>query len=116
VTGVPGAGKTLAGLNVAHDPTVRSLTDGMGAFLSGNGPLVKIVSAAIAKDFKKKNRSGEAERTVSTFIQNVHSFIRDSLPRSVPPNEHLIIFDEAQRAWDAEQCAKKIDRPESEPE
>lgn len=116
VTGVPGAGKTLAGLNVAHDPTVRSLTDGMGVFLSGNGPLVKIVSAAIAKDFKKKNRSGEAERTVSTFIQNVHSFIRDSLPRSVPPNEHLIIFDEAQRAWDAEQCAKKIDRPESEPE
>lgn len=116
VTGVPGAGKTLAGLNVAHDQAVRSLTNGMGVFLSGNGPLVKIVSAAIAKDFKKKKGSDEAERTVSTFIQNVHSFIRDSLPRSVPPNEHLIIFDEAQRAWDAEQCAKKIDRPESEPE
>jgi len=116
VTGVPGAGKTLAGLNVAHDPEVRELTEGRGVFLSGNGPLVKIVSAAIAKDFKKKQRSGDAERTVSTFIQNVHAFIKDSLPRTVPPNEHLIIFDEAQRAWDADQCAKKIDRHESEPE
>ena len=116
VTGVPGAGKTLAGLNVAHDAEVRSLTKGVGVFLSGNGPLVKIVSAAIAKDFKKKQRSDDAERTVSTFIQNVHAFIKDSAPRTVPPNEHLIIFDEAQRAWDAEQCAKKIDRNVSEPE
>lgn len=116
VTGVPGAGKTLAGLNVAHDPAVRALTKGAGVFLSGNGPLVKIVSAAIAKDFKKKQRAGDAERTVSTFIQNVHAFIKDSLPRDVAPVEHLIIFDEAQRAWDAEQCAKKNDRNESEPE
>jgi hypothetical protein len=116
VTGVPGAGKTLAGLNVAHNPEVRALTEGVGVFLSGNGPLVKIVSAAIAKDFKKKQRSDEAERTVSTFIQNVHAFIKDSIPRKDVPNEHLVIFDEAQRAWDAEQCAKKIDRQESEPE
>lgn len=115
VTGVPGAGKTLAGLNVAHDPAVHALTNGAGVFLSGNGPLVKIVSAAIAKDFKKKQRTGDAERTVSTFIQNVHAFIKDSLPRVDAPNEHLIIFDEAQRAWDAEQCAKKNDRNESEP-
>lgn len=116
VTGVPGAGKTLAGLNVAHDPAVRALTNGAGVFLSGNGPLVKIVSAAIAKDFKKRQRASDAERTVSTFIQNVHAFIKDSYPRAVPPVEHLIIFDEAQRAWDAEQCAKKNDRNESEPE
>ncbi len=116
VTGVPGAGKTLAGLNVAHDPAVRGLTKGAGVFLSGNGPLVKIVSAALAKAFKKKQRAGDAERTVSTFIQNVHSFIKDSIPRVVAPIEHLIIFDEAQRAWDAEQCAKKNDRNESEPE
>ena len=116
VTGVPGAGKTLAGLNVAHDRTVSTLTDGMGVFLSGNGPLVKIVSAAIAKDFKRRKRSSDADRTVSTFIQNVHAFIRDSLPRSNPPNEHLIIFDEAQRAWDADQCFKKVGRQESEPE
>jgi hypothetical protein len=88
----------------------------MGVFLSGNGPLVKIVSAAIAKDFKRRKRSSDADRTVSTFIQNVHAFIRDSLPRSNPPNEHLIIFDEAQRAWDADQCFKKVGRQESEPE
>lgn len=116
VTGVPGAGKTLAGLNVAHDPAVRAISNGAGVFLSGNGPLVRIVSAAIAKDFKKKQRAGNAERTVSTFIQNVHAFIKDSWPRAVAPSEQLIIFDEAQRAWDAEQCAKKNDRHESEPE
>ncbi len=116
VTGVPGAGKTLAGLNVAHDPAVRALTNGAGVFLSGNGPLVKIVSAAIARDFKKRQSAGDAERTVSTFIQNVHSFIKDSYPRPEPPVEHLIIFDEAQRAWDADQCKKKYDRSESEPE
>jgi hypothetical protein len=116
VTGVPGAGKTLAGLNVAHDPTVRALTNGAGVFLSGNGPLVTIVSAAIVRDFKKKQRGVDAARTVSTFIQNVHAFIKDSFPRRVAPIEHLIIFDEAQRAWDAKQCAKKNDRNESEPE
>lgn len=116
VTGVPGAGKTLAGLNVVHDPRIRSVAEGAGVFLSGNGPLVHIVSAAIARDFKKKQKAGDVERTVSTFIQNVHAFIKDSLIRTVPPIEHLIVFDEAQRAWDAAQSSKKNDRYESEPE
>lgn len=116
VTGVPGAGKTLAGLNVVHDPRIRSVAQGAGVFLSGNGPLVHIVSAAIARDFKKKQKAGDAERTVSTFIQNVHAFIKDSLNRAVAPVEHLVVFDEAQRAWDAAQSAKKNDRNESEPE
>jgi len=116
VTGVPGAGKTLAGLNVVHDPAVRQLTSDAGVFLSGNGPLVKIVSAAIARDSKRRKQPGGAERTVSTFIQNVHAFIKDAMPRSDAPVEHVVIFDEAQRAWDTEQCIKKIDRNESEPE
>ena len=116
VTGVPGAGKTLAGLNVVHDSAVRQLTSDPGIFLSGNGPLVKIVSAAIARDSKKRKRPDGAERTVSTFIQNVHSFIKDTMPRADAPVEHVVIFDEAQRAWDTEQCLKKIDRNESEPE
>lgn len=116
VTGVPGAGKTLAGLNVVHDPAVRQLTSNAGVFLSGNGPLVKIVSAAIARDSKKRKKPSGAERTVSTFIQNVHAFIKDAMPRSDAPVEHVVIFDEAQRAWDTEQCIKKIDRNESEPE
>ncbi len=116
VTGVPGAGKTLAGLNVVHDPAVRQLTSNAGVFLSGNGPLVKIVSAAIARDSKRRKRPVGAERTVSTFIQNVHAFIKDAMPRNDAPIEHVVIFDEAQRAWDTEQCIKKIDRNESEPE
>ncbi len=116
VTGVPGAGKTLAGLNVVHDPSVREMLKGSGVFLSGNGPLVKIVSAAITRDFKKKQSAGDAKRTVGTFIQNVHSFIKHELPREDAPTENLIVFDEAQRAWDAQQCLKKIERNESEPE
>lgn len=116
VTGVPGAGKTLAGLNVAHNPEIRVRTNGMGVFLSGNGPLVKIVSAAIARDSKRRLRRDDAKRTVSTFIQNVHTFIKDSLNRTEPPVDHLIIFDEAQRAWDAVQCEKKINQSVSEPQ
>src|SRR4029453_6440918 len=49
VTGIPGAGKTLAGLNVVHNPALRPEGRPAGVFLSGNGPLVRIVSAAIAR-------------------------------------------------------------------
>jgi hypothetical protein len=37
VTGVPGAGKTLTGLNVVHDPSLRAEGGPSGIFLSGNG-------------------------------------------------------------------------------
>ena len=56
VTGVPGAGKTLAGLNVVHNPALRQQGRPPGVFLSGNGPLVKIISAAITRDFKRRTR------------------------------------------------------------
>ena len=56
VTGIPGAGKTLAGLNVVHNPALREAGRPSPVFLSGNGPLVKIVSAAITRDFKRRNK------------------------------------------------------------
>jgi len=112
VTGVPGAGKTLVGLDVATkhinpDDALYSV------YLSGNGPLVKILCEALARD--KVMRGGEtgvkikigsARSDVKTFIQNVHHF-RDEclLDKSRPPIEHVAIFDEAQRAWNMEQTS-----------
>ena len=117
VTGIPGAGKTLAGLDIVHNPTLRTGNRKSGVFLSGNGPLVKIVSAAIARDYKRRVRAGGAERTTSTFIQNVHAFVRDSLDKpDTPPVENVIVFDEAQRAWNATHNAKKTGSDMSEPE
>jgi hypothetical protein len=108
VTGVPGAGKTLAGLNVVHNPTLRREGRPAGVFLSGNGPLVKIVSAAITRDHKRRVRETGGERTVGTFIQNVHVFVREGQEKSDnPPVEKVVVFDEAQRAWNADQNKKK---------
>ncbi len=118
VTGVPGAGKTLAGLTVTHDSQLRSGERPAGVFLSGNGPLVRIVSAALARDHR--DRTGisvsESKRRVSAFVQNVHAFIREysDTPTSVPPDK-VVVFDEAQRAWNIEKQQKKYHRNASEP-
>lgn len=117
VTGVPGAGKTLAGLNIVHNPALRREGRPAGVFLSGNGPLVKIVSAAIARDYKRRIRGSAGERTVGTFIQNVHIFVREGLEKAdKPPAERVVVFDEAQRAWNADQNWKKNGLELSEPE
>lgn len=117
VTGVPGAGKTLAGLNVVHNPAFRQDGRVPGIFLSGNGPLVRIVRAAIERDFKRRVRETGAQRTSSTFIQNVHEFVRDALAKpDKPPAENVVIFDEAQRAWDTKQNMTKTGQEKSEPE
>ena len=117
VTGVPGAGKTLAGLNVVHNPALRQEGRPAGVFLSGNGPLVKIVSAALSRDHKRRMRETGGERTVTTFIQNVHIFVQAALNKpDEPPPEKVVVFDEAQRAWDASQNNKKNGTEISEPE
>jgi hypothetical protein len=117
VTGVPGAGKTLAGLNVVHNPALRREGRPAGVFLSGNGPLVNIVSAAIARDHKRRVQERGGDRTVSTFIQNVHVFVREGLDKpDKPPVERVVVFDEAQRAWNADQNRKKNGLDASEPE
>ncbi len=106
VTGVPGAGKTLVGLNIAtehFDPD----SDLYSVFLSGNGPLVKVLHEALARDRVarackegRKVRKGDARSKVKAFIQNVHHFRDDALRDNTPPIEHVALFDEAQRAWD----------------
>ena len=118
VTGVPGSGKTLAGLNIAHNPNLKSEGHPLAVFLSGNGPLVRVLREALAIDYSQRGGATltEARRRVATFIQNVHEFIAEyaeKQPSATPP-DHVIIFDEAQRAWDAEQSKRKFDRDHSE--
>ena len=107
VTGVPGAGKTLVGLNVATQR--RDKDSGTHAvFLSGNGPLVAVLHEALIRDDVarakargKPIRKGVAAQPVKQFIQIVHHY-RDAAIRDPvnPPSDHVAIFDEAQRAWD----------------
>lgn len=111
VTGVPGAGKTLVGLNLAtrrHEAADST----QAVFLSGNGPLVAVLREALTRDeFRRRKDKGENVRknkigeSVKAFIQNVHHFRDDGLIDSNPPHEHVVIFDEAQRAWNLRQTA-----------
>lgn len=103
LTGVPGAGKTLIGLNTA---TKRSVTDDEPAvFLSGNGPLVKVLQEALARDSSKRNNitKNAAKLKVISFIQPIHQFRDDAIDNDDVQHEKIVIFDEAQRAWTQDQ-------------
>ncbi|MDR1733259.1 MAG: DUF2075 domain-containing protein [Oscillospiraceae bacterium] len=116
VTGVPGAGKTLVGLNVA---SLKEETDDTHAvFLSGNGPLVKVLQEALARDeVSRTHVTKSAARTrVKAFIQNVHHFRDEGLKSSAPPSEHVAIFDEAQRAWTREMTSDFMRRKKGKPD
>jgi len=110
VTGVPGAGKTLAGLQAVHSPELMRDGRPAGAFLSGNGPLVKVVTEALALDHHRRTGQtlAESRRRVRTFIQSVHSFLKTYRLADQLPPEHVVVFDEAQRAWDATKVRKEL--------
>ncbi|MBM79809.1 MAG: hypothetical protein CMJ78_04360 [Planctomycetaceae bacterium] len=129
VTGVPGAGKTLIGLNVATQQFNREKNE-YSVFLSGNGPLVRILQEALARDKVAREkaagrqlRKSDAHSEVKLFIQNVHHYRDECLRDPNPPVDHVALFDEAQRAWNLDQTSKfmrqKKNRPDfdqSEPE
>ena len=126
VTGVPGAGKTLVGLNVA----IQQEEGDLAVYLSGNGPLVKVLTEALARDKVQKEKAkgrkctkSEAERQVSRFIQIIHRYrdnmlgklkvpikdekieldpekVSNAAGKSAAEVENVAIFDEAQRMWD----------------
>jgi hypothetical protein len=112
VTGVPGSGKTLAGLNVANT-RMSAHEDEHAVFLSGNGPLVTVLREALAIDEVRiaKEQHGnrlkkkDALRHASTFIQNIHHFRDENLKTESAPAEKVVVFDEAQRAWTKEQAS-----------
>jgi hypothetical protein len=117
VTGVPGAGKTLVGLNIATKHIDKD-NDLYSVFLSGNGPLVAILREALTRDRVqrekergRKMKKGQVMSEVKMFIQNVHNFRDEGLiDRIKPPIEHVALFDEAQRAWDLRQTASFMQR------
>lgn len=111
VTGVPGAGKTLVGLNLAvHHSHGAQLEPAV--FLSGNYPLVKVLQEALTRDKcaqlkaqGKPVRKKDIERETSTFIQIVHRYRDYFVDNTEVPRERVAIFDEAQRAWTHRQIA-----------
>ena len=108
VTGVPGAGKTLVGLQLVYqdqlshaDTAHASMQRPAALFLSGNGPLVKVLQHALGR----------------VFVQDVHGFLSEyGAGRLHRPEEHIWVYDEAQRAWDATQASNKRKGAASEPE
>ena len=121
VTGVPGAGKTLVGLNIATQHLDRD-ANMSSVFLSGNGPLVAVLREALARDKVRrlkeqggKAKKGEARSEVKMFIQNVHHYRDEYLKDEKAPFDHVAIFDEAQRAWNLEQTVNFMHRKKGVP-
>jgi DUF2075 family protein len=117
VAGVPGSGKTLVGLSAVHNPALDDLrVDRAGGkptspaiFLSGNGPLVEVLQY----ELRSAGGGGKA------FVRDVKNYVKQYLgDKAAVPPQHVIVYDEAQRAWDMEQVAAKhaLPFPVSEPE
>jgi hypothetical protein len=116
LTGVPGSGKTLVGLSLAH--LSESRTDAIH-FMSGNGPLVSVLQELFRQQaMRHKVPSAEAGIQAKTLIENVHVFAKTYTDEDQhrAPSNHVIIFDEAQRAWNRAQNQSKFRREYSEPE
>lgn len=135
VTGVPGAGKTLVGLDVV----AKSLDDAnrLGVYLSGNGPLVEVLREALKKSVESKDRDREAlwkrakrsagksaivpkpeklfnkhtQAAINALIQSSYAFKKDNASHKDPTPENILIFDEAQRVWNQEKMARKHGDP-----
>lgn len=111
ITGVPGAGKTLAGLNIANER--HKADEGEHAvFLSGNGPLVQVLQEALARnkvqesqDLHNRITKSKALSETKVFIQNIHHYRDDALQTDKPPVGQVAVFDEAQRAWTLEKTS-----------
>jgi hypothetical protein len=118
LSGVPGAGKTFIGMQIAHESFLDDLAEPMATggkptapavFLSGNRPLVDVLQ------YEMRQAGGGGR----VFVRGVHEFMkRYSGARSGPPPHHVLIFDEAQRAWDEQQVRHSHKDPTatSEPE
>ena len=119
LTGVPGAGKTLVGLRIVHAhflddlavPRAGGKSAAPAVFLSGNGPLVEVLQ------YELRAAGGDGK----TFVRGIKDYVKQySRGRSRIPPEHVLVFDEAQRAWDRERVEAKHDHDgaagKSEPE
>lgn len=121
VTGVPGAGKTLVGLNVATSHLDKEKGNA-SVYLSGNAPLVSILQEALTRnkilresEIGNKLRKKDAKQSVKAFIQIIHHYRDAYLINKDAPYDHVAIFDEAQRAWNKEQTVKFMKQKKNQP-
>ena len=121
VSGVPGAGKTLVGLDLAgktRNNKDNNLPDAV--FFSGNGPLINVLTEALGRDAikqfpEKYEKKYQAVNNVKTFIQDLHAFKQDIISsKKKNIDENVLIFDEAQRVWDEEQLKKWLIKKEAD--
>ena len=129
VTGVPGAGKTLVGLNLASEFHNNAMEE-HAIFLSGNLPLVTVLQEALARDKVQREKDqgrrmakDTALREVRSFIQIIHHYRDEYVGNNQVPTERVAIFDESQRAWTQQEISSFMARkkgvrefPWSEPE
>lgn len=136
VTGVPGAGKTLVGLDVVAKNLVSS-KESLSVYLSGNGPLVEVLREALKKSVQARDREKEelwrrakksagksfdilkpekefnkyTQAAINTLIQSSYAFKKDNAFHNNPTPENILIFDEAQRVWNQEKMMRKHNDP-----
>jgi hypothetical protein len=111
VTGVPGAGKTLVGLDVVAKNLDKG-QDNLSVYLSGNGPLVEVLREALKKSVRaKKQLNRETEAAINALIQSSYAFKKDNSSHRHPTPENILIFDEAQRVWNQEKMTRKHNDP-----
>ncbi|MBE6883640.1 MAG: DUF2075 domain-containing protein [Ruminococcaceae bacterium] len=117
VTGVPGAGKTLVGLNLASEYHDNELEE-HAVFLSGNLPLVTVLQEALARDKVKREKEERgmriskdaALREVKTVIQIIHHYRDEYVGNDTCPSDRVAIFDESQRAWTKDEISSFMAR------
>ena len=111
VTGVPGAGKTLVGLDVVAK-NLNKGKDSLSVYLSGNGPLVEVLREALKKSVKAQKKSTrETDAAINALIQSSYAFKNDNVKHNRPTPENILIFDEAQRVWNKEKMVRKHSDP-----
>ena len=115
---MPGAGKTLVGLDVVARNLKNGIKD-LTVYISGNGPLVQVLQAALKRSAKeeqaksdKKKPKNEIDAAVMALIQSSYGFKKSNAKSTRPTAEHVLIFDEAQRVWNQEKMARKHSDPE----
>ncbi len=122
VTGVPGAGKTLIGLDVVAKNLDKN-DDSLSVYLSGNGPLVEVLREALkdsVKRTKKEKLDESTKEAINALIQSSYAFKKDNAKKTAPTAEKIMIFDEAQRVWNEQKMTTKHNKEtefsKSEPE
>jgi hypothetical protein len=116
VSGTPGAGKTLLGLNLVLSDGAGRVAGEPAVMLTGNRPLVHVLRGALISDARARSDNGVA-RSVQGALQTLLGYLKEhAAEEASPPPEHVVVFDEAQRAWDAETGQKLLQRRRSEPE